>query len=482
MREVWVIDDDPAIRWVLEKSLQREQFVARTFSASSDLFEALKQHAPDVLITDIRMPDISGLELLKKVKQQYPQLPVIVTTAFNDLDSTVNAFHDGAFDYLSKPFDVQEMIGLVKRACETIKPETNVEPSHVFKSHAKAMAEIFRAIGRLAPSKATVLITGESGSGKELIAKSVHEHSLRNKQAFIALNAAAIPRDLLEAELFGHEKGSFTGANVTRKGRFEEANGGTLFLDEIGDMPLELQTRLLRVLSEGSFYRVGGTQPIKVDVRIIAATHQPLEDRVKQGLFREDLFHRLNVIRLRVPPLRERKEDIPQLVNYFIQQAAMFLEVPIKQVSADAMNALMAFSFPGNVRQLENFCQSMMVLSSGSVIQVSDLPQEVLAHQEHKAVESKLTEKDVSASQLPTIDNTLSLQGQTWQTLLAETVREQLQLGRENVMAALTMDFEKTVLNTAIEVCQGKKINIAQRLGMGRNTVSRKLKELEIKD
>ncbi|MEB2663434.1 MULTISPECIES: nitrogen regulation protein NR(I), partial [Bordetella] len=407
MKPVWIVDDDQAIRWVLEKALARAGIATRSFSRAADVLQALAADVPSVLVSDIRMPGGDGLELLRQIKERNPGLPVIVMTAFADLDSTVSAFQGGAFDYLAKPFDVNEAVALIQRAMQEGEPAADAgaagEPAQngerwvMTQSSSTAMQEVFRAIGRLAQSKVTVLITGESGTGKELVARALHGHGARAGGPFVALNAAAIPRDLLEAELFGHERGAFTGANTLRRGRFEEAHGGTLFLDEIGDMPIELQTRLLRVLAEGSFYRVGGAQPVRVDVRIVAATHQPLEQRVEQGLFREDLFHRLNVIRLRLPPLRERVEDIPALAQHFLATSARALGVPVKRLTPDALAVLARFDFPGNVRQLENFCHWLTVMAPGQTIDRNDLPPEIRAV-EHQQAAARQAEPAAAAA------------------------------------------------------------------------------------
>lgn len=368
MKPVWIVDDDQAIRWVLEKALTRANIDTLSFANAQEVEQALQKDTPAALITDIRMPGKDGLKLLGEIKSEHPKLPVIVMTAYGDLDSTVSAFQGGAFDFLAKPFDVNEAVALIERAMQENTDGVSVNGEDktgngktggramLTQSSSPAMQEVFRAIGKLAQSNVTVLITGESGTGKELVARALHDHGMRAHAPFVALNTAAIPRDLLEAELFGHERGAFTGASANRRGRFEEASGGTLFLDEIGDMPLELQTRLLRVLSDGTFYRVGGSQPVKVDVRIVAATHQPLEERVREGKFREDLFHRLNVIRLRLPPLRERREDVPALARHFLAASAKSLGVSVKRLSDNAMQQFQQFDFPGNVRQLENFC------------------------------------------------------------------------------------------------------------------------------
>ncbi len=530
MKKIWVVDDDQAIRWVLDKALQKAGMQPRCFERVDDLLQALHVERPSVLVTDIRMPDMSGLELLKLVKQQYPDLNVIVMTAFTDLDSTVSAFQEGAFDYLVKPFDINEALALIARAVE--QGEQNAANADVAvsviendsvdkmmsKSSSRAMQDIFRAIGKLAPSKVTVLITGESGTGKELIARALHKHGVRAHKPFVALNAAAIPKDLLEAELFGHERGAFTGASHLRRGRFEEANGGTLFLDEIGDMPLDLQTRLLRVLAEGSFYRIGGTQPVNVDVRIIAATHQPLEIRVAQGSFREDLFHRLNVIRLRIPPLRERKEDIPRLVRHFLQLSAAGLGVVAKRLSPEAMRVLQDFDFPGNVRQLENFCHWLTVMSPANFIEKSDLPPELLNGQTpclqagnvsgHVMPAESISPSYWPASELATqqpvnmasrddsdaesrrlADNAGSMGSsmpeqvdESWLPLLEKEVLRQLGQGTSGIMDNLTAEFEKTVLTATLVYCRGHRTEAANRLGIGRNTVTRKLKSLGFDD
>ena len=474
MKPVWIVDDDQAIRWVLEKALSRAGMATRSFVSANDVSAALRVETPAVLISDIRMPGTDGFELLKHVKEKYPTLPVIIMTAFSDLDSTVTAFQGGAFDYLAKPFDINEAVALIARAMqepEAQEASTGVGRSDMSKdkgiltqSSSVAMQEVFRAIGRLAQSNVTVLITGESGTGKELVAHALHSHGARAKGPFIALNTAAIPRDLLEAELFGHERGAFTGANALRRGRFEEASGGTLFLDEIGDMPFELQTRLLRVLSDGTFYRVGGAQPVRVDVRIVAATHQPLEDRVREGKFREDLFHRLNVIRLRLPPLRERREDLTELAKHFLALSARGVGVPVKRISEAAMQMLAQFDFPGNVRQLENFCHWLTVMAPGQTVGVADLPPEV------------------RATQLPSSTNTVSVgastQQQSWQQLLALDATQRLSRSDPEVWSVLTQQFERTILQSSLEVCRGRRVEAAARLGMGRNTITRKLREL----
>lgn len=493
MKPVWIVDDDQSIRWVLEKALARVSIPTQSFASADDMLEALEHDAPSVLVTDVRMPGKDGLTLLQEIKSEHPNMPVIVMTAYTDLNSTVAAFKKGAFDYLAKPFDINDAVSLVQRAIppEPVAPvvatsartESADAPGPVMmKSSSVAMQEVFRAIGRLAVSPATVLITGESGTGKELIARALHQHSPRAGGPFVALNAAAIPRDLLEAELFGHEKGAFTGATQQRRGRFEEAHGGTLFLDEIGDMPFELQTRLLRVLAEGSFYRVGGSQAIKVDVRIVAATHQPLEQRVAQGLFREDLFHRLNVIRLRLPPLRERKEDIPALAELFLQNSARALGVAPRRLTSAALEVLRAFDYPGNIRQLENFCHWLTVMSSGQVVDVKDLPPEVAqANIQRNASSSESS----SASVALAASAGSGLQSQPpaagdWLSLLSKTAQDKLERNEPAIMATLTREFETVMISTALRHCRDRKAEAAQRLGIGRNTLTRKCQELDI--
>src|SRR3954452_1204478 len=382
MKPIWIVDDDQSIRFVLEKALAREELAVRSFSSGRDVMAALTTEEPQVLVSDIRMPGGTGIELLTKIKASHPALPVIIMTAYSDLDSAVSAFQGGAFDYLPKPFDVPKAVELIRRALdESLREEVSdngqVQMPEIL-GQAPAMQDVFRAIGRLSQSNVTVLITGESGSGKELVANALHKHSPRASGPFVAINTAAIPKDLLESELFGHERGAFTGAQTTRRGRFEQADGGTLFLDEIGDMPFDLQTRLLRVLSDGQFYRVGGHNPMKANVRVIAATHQDLEQRVKAGSFREDLFHRLNVIRLRLPALRERREDVPALARFFLQKSAKELGVEAKRITEQALARLVRFDYPGNVRQLENICHWLTVMAPAQVIEAKDLPPELL--------------------------------------------------------------------------------------------------------
>ncbi|MDE2118821.1 MAG: nitrogen regulation protein NR(I) [Betaproteobacteria bacterium] len=457
MKPVWIIDDDRSIRWVLEKALAREGIEFKSFASADEATQALTHGAPQMVISDIRMPGSSGLELLQTLRGQYPHLPVIIMTAYSDLESAVSSFQGGAFEYLPKPFDINHAVELIRRALEQSQRK-NASPEDILAApdilgQAPAMQEVFRAIGRLAQSHATVLINGESGTGKELVAHALHRHSPRADKPFVAINTAAIPKDLLESELFGHERGAFTGATATRRGRFEQAEGGTLFLDEIGDMPAELQTRLLRVLSDNNFYRVGGHQPIKANVRIIAATHQNLDERVKQGLFREDLFHRLNVIRLRLPPLRERREDIPLLAKYFLQKSARELGVEQKSFSEATIQYLAAQDFPGNVRQLENLCHWLTVMTPSRQIEIADLPPEW---------------RETQATALS--DN--------WRTALAQQVTLALQRGDQNILDNLSRQFEGTLITQALQHTGGRRIEAATLLGMGRNTLTRKIQEL----
>jgi two-component system nitrogen regulation response regulator GlnG len=458
MNAVWIIDDDRSIRWVLEKALAREGLEYKSFASADEARSALAQGEPQVVISDIRMPGTSGIEFLQELREHNPNLPVIIMTAYSDLESAVSAFQSGAFEYLPKPFDVTHAVELIRRAVEQSgRKEVQAEgPAAVpeMLGQAPAMQEVFRAIGRLAQSHATVLINGESGTGKELVAHALHRHSPRAAKPFVAINTAAIPKDLLESELFGHERGAFTGATALRRGRFEQAEGGTLFLDEIGDMPPELQTRLLRVLSDGNYYRVGGHQPIKANVRIIAATHQDLEQLVKQGLFREDLFHRLNVIRLRLPPLRERREDIPLLAKYFLQKSARELGVEQKTLSDAALNYIAAQDFPGNVRQLENLCHWLTVMTPSRQIEIADLPPEWRA---------------AGGSAQPAGD---------WRALLAQQVALALQRGDQEIMDRLTRQFESTLITQALQHTGGRRIEAATLLGIGRNTITRKIQEL----
>ncbi len=459
MKPVWIVDDDKSIRWVLEKTLAREKIAFQSFASATEALAQLDAggEAPQVLVSDIRMPGQSGLELLQVFKERFPTLPVIIMTAYSDLESAVSAFQGGAFEYLPKPFDVDQALELIRRAIgeslhQSGAPNDEGLTPEIL-GQAPAMQEVFRAIGRLSQSSATVLITGESGSGKELVARAVHRHSPRADKPFIAINTAAIPRDLLESELFGHERGAFTGAAAQRQGRFEQAEGGTLFLDEIGDMPAELQTRLLRVLSDGHYYRVGGHSPLKTRVRIIAATHQDLEARVSQGLFREDLFHRLNVIRVRLPSLRERPEDIPILARHFLLKSAQELGVEGKRFSEAALKHLCSLDFSGNVRQLENLCHWLTVMAPGQLLEVADLPPELRE----------------AGPATPAND---------WQSALANEVERLLGSDPGQVHAKLTQAFERVLINRALAHTGGRRIEAAQALGIGRNTITRKIQEL----
>jgi two-component system, NtrC family, nitrogen regulation response regulator GlnG len=456
---VWIVDDDRSIRWVLEKALAREGIPFKTFSSAYEVLQALAVSQPRVLVSDIRMPGESGLVLLNKIKERHPQMPVIIMTAYSDLDSAVAAFQGGAFEYLPKPFDVDHALALIRRAStEAPSAMTVAAPgteSPEMLGQAPAMQEVFRAIGRLSQSNATVLITGESGTGKELVARALHRHSPRAAGPFVAINTAAIPKDLLESELFGHERGAFTGAQTLRRGRFEQAEGGTLFLDEIGDMPADLQVRLLRVLSDGEYYRVGGHAPQKANVRIIAATHQNLDERVRQSLFREDLLHRLNVVRLRLPPLRERPEDIVPLARHFLQKSARDLAVDTKTLSEDAQKMLASFSFPGNVRQLENVCHWVTVMGPGQRIEVADLPPEV---------------REISGAS--------GVVDAGWQHALDRELAQALVRGERNVGDRLEREFEKTLIRRALAHTGGHRMEAAAWLGWGRNTLTRKIQEL----
>jgi two-component system nitrogen regulation response regulator GlnG len=511
MKPIWIVDDDESIRWVLEKALARENLATKSFSNARDAIDALQHNTPQVLVSDIRMPGQSGLELLQAVKARYPGLPVIVMTAFSDLDSAVAAFQGGAFEYLAKPFDLDKAVELIRRALEESLREANVEPTSAetpeILGQAPAMQDVFRAIGRLSQSNVTVLITGESGTGKELVARALHKHSPRSSQPFIALNTAAIPKDLLESELFGHERGAFTGAQATRRGRFEQAEGGTLFLDEIGDMPFDLQTRLLRVLSDGHFYRVGGHQPLKANVRVIAATHQNLEHRVKEGLFREDLYHRLNVIRLRLPSLRERREDIPILTRFFLTQSAKQLGVEAKRMSDHALQFLTSLDLPGNVRQLENLCNWITVMAPGQSVEVKDLPQELIDEQGSASgaiapgaaaalvgepymapaqvrvangADLQAEAQVVPQSQSATANINATGERPNWIKLLESEAAQMLSAGRPEVMDALGRQFESALIKTALKHTHGRKNDAAVRLGIGRNTITRKIHELGI--
>lgn len=502
MKPIWIVDDDPSIRFVLEKALARENLDTRSFSNAREVLSALAdlpagdpaQQGPRVLVSDIRMPGGSGLQLLEEVHAQQPDLPVIIMTAYSDLDSAVSAFQRGAFEYLPKPFDLPKAVALIRRAVEESERERVAEERQTampeMLGQAPAMQDVFRAIGRLSQSAVTVLITGESGSGKELVARALHKHSPVSGGPFVAINTAAIPKDLLESELFGHERGAFTGAQTQRRGRFEQAEGGTLFLDEIGDMPFDLQTRLLRVLSDGQFYRVGGHTAVKSNVRVIAATHQNLEQRVKDGAFREDLFHRLNVIRLRLPSLRERAEDIPMLVKHFLQRSAKQLGVEPKRISEAALQRLAHFSFPGNVRQLENICHWLTVMAPAQQISVQDLPPEVLgtARELHATIVPVIPaaahpaapmEVAASAQVQPSAPlSTDSNSACTWETLLEAEARKLLQSDCKEVWDVLSQRFESSLITTALGLTHGKRMEAALRLGIGRNTITRKIQEL----
>lgn len=468
MKQVWIIDDDPSIRWVLEKALAQAEIPFRSFADADSALRALGRDQPDAIVTDLRMPGLDGLAFLKEVQARWPRLPVIVMTAHSDLDNAVSAFQSGAFEYLPKPFDMDEAINLVRRALGSQQeaaaktlPEEN-DPTEMI-GEAPAMQEVFRAIGRLSRSQINVLITGESGAGKELVASALHRHSPRARGPFIAINTAAIPAELLESELFGHEKGAFTGAVQTRQGRFEQASGGTLFLDEIGDMPAALQTRLLRVLSDGTFYRVGGHAPLRADVRVLAATHQNLEAKVQDGSFREDLYHRLNVIHIHLPPLRERREDIPRLARHFLRHSAEQLDVERKVLSPAAEAAFMEWHWPGNVRQLENVCRWITVMAPTSEVQVTDLPPEM-----------SVAAAPVESAEAPVY--------QDWRLQLGALVRQRLASGEEALLDKIQPQFERCLLEAALQHTRGHKQDAAQKLGWGRNTLTRKLKELGIEE
>jgi two-component system nitrogen regulation response regulator GlnG len=459
----WVIDDDQSIRWVLEKALQKAGIAVRTFDSGANVLEALRRQQPDVMLSDIRMPGISGLELLEAIGAHAPDVPVIIMTAHSDLESAVASYRGGAFEYLPKPFDVDEAVRLARRAIEhrrRQKPAAGGGEERLPEiiGEAPAMQEVFRAIGRLSRSNITVLINGESGTGKELVARALHRHSPRAQGPFIALNIAAIPRELLESELFGHEKGAFTGAQALRKGRFEQAHGGTLFLDEIGDMPAELQTRLLRVLADGRFFRVGGHEQVETDVRIIAATNQDLEARVKDGRFREDLFHRLNVIRIHLPALRARREDIPLLARYFLKSSAGELGVEAKLLLPETEEYLARLPWPGNVRQLENTCRWLTVMAPGQTVRVDDLPPELRA------------------------DTGEAADADGWRNGLRRLIEQRLARGESNILEQLNPEFERILLQAALAHTGGRKQEAALKLGWGRNTLTRKLKELGLEE
>ena len=527
MKNVWIVDDDRSIRWVLEKALTREGLPYRSFENARDVQNALDDETPSVLVSDVRMPGESGLSLLKKIKAAHPQVPVIVMTAFSDLDTAVQAFQGGAFEYLPKPFDVDQALALIRRAVAVAEPipaeETQASGEREMLGKAAAMQDVFRAIGRLSQSHVTVLITGESGTGKELVARALHEHSLRKGKPFIAINTAAIPKDLLESELFGHERGSFTGAQATRQGRFQQAEGGTLFLDEIGDMPSDLQVRLLRVLQDGEYYRVGGQAPMKSNVRIIAATHQNLDERVKQGMFREDLLHRLNVVRLRLPPLRERREDVPLLMKHFLSKSAQTLGGDMKSLTPAAMQVVQNFGFPGNVRQLENICHWITVMAPGNTVDTADLPPEVRvlsgvsgspaptapvaeyinaptsgqpaftstqsyahahANPHANALPSAPAQPqrhfstDVAVSPLSAGASASNSNDGDWQRALAATLASAIQQGERAPGERLTREFEATMIRSALTQTKGRRIEASEWLGWGRNTLTRKIHEL----
>lgn len=460
---VWIVDDDRSIRWVLEKALNRANIDTQSFDNAQSVLQHLDQQQPHAIISDIRMPGMDGLELLSQINERYPELPVIIITAHSDLDSAVASYQGGAFDYLPKPFDIDEAVAMAQRAlahqAQRLKQtDSNGIGAADIIGEAPAMQEVFRAIGRLSQSHITVLINGESGTGKELVANALHKHSPRADKPFIALNMAAIPNDLIESELFGHEKGAFTGASSQRSGRFEQADGGTLFLDEIGDMPAATQTRLLRVLADGVFYRVGGHTPVKVDVRIIAATHQNLEQLVAEQSFREDLFHRLNVIRIHIPSLRDRREDLPRLMQHFLVKAANELSVPSKVLNPEAEQFLCQLDWPGNVRQLENICRWITVMASGREINVADLPPELLSNDE---------------------EQTTSPTG-NWHQDLQQWAERELTMGKNHILKQAIPDFERVMITTALKHTNGRKKEASELLGWGRNTLTRKIKELNL--
>jgi len=498
MKPIWIVDDDQSIRFVLEKALLREGLTTRSFTNPREVLAALNsvegREGPQVLVSDIRMPGGSGLDLLTEVKQKLPALPVIIMTAFSDLDSAVSAFQNGAFEYLPKPFDLPKAIELIRRALDESQREEVAEElmasTPEMLGQAPAMQDVFRAIGRLSQSNVTVMITGESGSGKELVARALHKHSPRLNGPFVAINTAAIPKDLLESELFGHERGAFTGAQTSRRGRFEQAEGGTLFLDEIGDMPFDLQTRLLRVLSDGHFYRVGGHTAVKANVRVIAATHQDLEQRVKEGIFREDLFHRLNVIRLRLPALRERKEDVLVLTKHFLVQSGQQLGVEPKRISDQALEILSHFHFPGNVRQLENICHWLTVMAPAQMIEVKDLPPEVLSPSLENTAIVDLSAVSATASQRESSASPASVSPPHalinlgahagWESALEVEALQLLGTDRQDVWDVLTRRFESLLIQAALATTRGRRIEAAVKLGIGRNTITRKIQELNI--
>ncbi|HJL95792.1 MAG: nitrogen regulation protein NR(I) [Gammaproteobacteria bacterium] len=457
-RNIWVVDDDESIRWVLERGLSENGIDVETFDSANKVIKKLETENPQLILTDIKMPGKSGIDLLDEVKELRPDIPIIIMTAHSDLESAVESYEHGAWEYLPKPFDIEEAISMVKRATsrDSLQPEELQDSEAEVIGEAPAMQEVFRAIGKLSNSNSTVLLIGQSGTGKELVAKALFQHSPRKDKPFIALNMADIPKDLLESELFGHEKGAFTGADERRIGRFEQANDGTLFLDEIGDMPLETQTRLLRVLSNSEFYRVGGTEPIRVDVRIITATHQNLEDLVKRGEFREDLFHRLNVIKLSLPKLNERKEDIPSLAKHFFKKSSEELKEEKKYLSEEVENYFMTLSWPGNVRQLENTCRWLTVMSPSKEVRLEDLPDDLK------------------------IENTK--EENNWQKVLKSWSENYIENGHSNILEEVSPEFERTLINVALNKTKGRKKEAAELLGWGRNTLARKIKDLGIED
>ncbi len=471
--KVWVVDDDDSIRWVLDKALGAADMEVRSFPGGVEMLDALETQTPDVVLTDIRMRGIDGLELLRRVRTLRPGMPAIIMTAHSDLDSAVAAYQGGAFEYLPKPFDVDDAVDLVRRAAraaqDTPAEDNNGRGSAELIGEAPAMQEVFRAIGRLSHSQINVLITGESGTGKELVARALHEHSPRSKNAFIAINTAAIPKDLMESEFFGHERGAFTGATAQRQGRFEQADGGTLFLDEIGEMPADLQTRLLRVLADGEFYRVGGHIPVKVNVRVIAATNQDLEVAVKQGRFREDLFHRLNVIRVRLPALRERASDIPLLLNGFMSRCARELGAETTQLRPEVIRALSELSWPGNVRQLENVCRWLTVMAPGAEVHLEDLPADLPPPRESAPADPATPLEPAGLTDAESLD---------WREGLARWARQQLEAGCEGVLDQAMPDIETLMIREALNFSGGHKQDAARLLGWGRNTLTRKIKEL----
>ena len=465
MKNIWILDDDKSIRWVFEKALEKANLPFKTFSNSNEAINQFNHEKPSVIVSDIRMPGESGIVFLSKVKDKFPEIPIIIMTAYSDLDTAVSAFQKGAFEYIAKPFDIDKTLEVIKQALSesaSSQSESNENSENIpdIIGKSSAMQDVFRAIGKLSQSNATVLINGESGSGKELVAQAIHKNSQRNEHSFIAINTAAIPKDLLEAELFGYEKGSFTGANQQRKGRFEQANGGTLFLDEIGDMPLELQTRLLRVLSEGKFYRIGGQESVSVDVRVITATHQNLEELVKENKFREDLYHRLNVIKIIVPPLRDRRDDIEALANFFLSKSAKSLKTDSKILSSEVKVYFSSLDWKGNVRQLENVCHWLTVMTAGNTINIADLPND-------------LKESDEDA---------VSVQNQVnWINGLEADINSKILQGNDQIYDAFIQLTEKSLIESALGYTKNKKIEAAKILGIGRNTITRKIKELNIK-